>query len=470
MTYPTSLARTCAAAAALALLAASQPAAANGALCHIHISQLAYHQLPEGPIRQLLDDPEMLEACERGSMFPDSGYAAGDGYGEFSHWEPFYEPYMQFIRAEHAGDLSSREARLKVAFLLGMMSHSIADQVYDTTLLERSFEVDGPEPEDISVDQYADYFVVIDQGIVLQPTAGGPYPSLGAVIREQMGRPDFDESILENGMELMAMGIRAQGLLLAKGSYLTAWEHFPFLGTHIYNPQAVGSLPWLGELVAAYWQSVWARAHDTDNPDAHLVVRTIPEDGGVNWPIDDSETVAYSRIGIVLGYGVEASKTFDLITLSSAIGEDIPVDFGTPYGGEDRSFLFLSPKSPLAYDTEYTVKIAAGVTSLGGEVTNEPYMFSFRTRCADDKLDECPPLDPPLVTGDIPDSLPDPEADAGTDAGGDEGGVPVAGAAPTDGGSGCGCRLAPPLRWSLAWVSVLPLFGWLVRRRLRGAA
>lgn len=446
-------------AVALSTLLASALAHANGALCHIHISQLAYEALPDGPIRTLLDDPAMMEACERGSMFPDSGYAADDAYGEFAHWEPFYEPYMQYIRAEHAGDFSSPEAKEKVAFALGMMSHSIADQVYDTTLLARSFEVDGPEPEDISVDQFADYFAVIDHGVAPEPTAGGPFPSLAAVMSEEMDRPDFDESILQNGMDLMAIGIRAQVHLLAKGSYLTAWENFPFLGMHIYNPDAVGSLPWLGKLVAAYWQSVWVRIHDTDQPDTHMIVRTIPENDGYNWPIDDSESVAYSRVGIVFGYGVKASETFPLITLKDPSGNEVPVEFGSPYGGENRSFLFLRPEQALEYDTEYTVTIAPGVTSLGGEVTTEPYSFSFRTRCDDDHLDDCPPLAPPLVTGDIPDALPDPDvdADAGTGAGA-EGDA-------DDGDSGCGCRLGHQNPPDAAWLVMLGLVSAVSLRR-----
>lgn len=452
----------------VSLSAVAPVAVANGALTHIHISQLARDALEPGPLRTFLDDPAAMDACERGSMFPDSGYAAEDPYGEFSHWEPFFDPYLRYVDAERGGDFGSPEAKEELGFLLGMMSHGIADQVYDTTLLARSFEVDGPEPDGLSVDQYADYFLVIDHGIVLKPDTGAPFASLTAVLRAEMGRDDLQQSTLENGMDLISISVRAQGLLLAKGSYLTAWNAFPFLGTHIYNERATGSIPWLGKLVARYWESIWARAHGAGAPDQHMIVRTMPEDGAVNFPIDSSQSVAYSRIGVVFGYGVRASETFPLMTVEDPQGTVVPVSYGSPYGGEDRSFLFLSPNSPLAYDTTYTVRIAPGVAALGGETTTQPYVFSFRTRCADDKLADCPPLEPPLVTGEIPDALPDTEADAGTDEpGGEDAALPATNSAPAD--SGCNCRTgAASAGATWEWWAVWGLL-WLARKRVRRA-
>jgi hypothetical protein len=438
------------------LLVAS-PSRANGAYSHIHISHLAVDALPEGPVRTLLEDPEMLLACEQGSMFPDSGYAVDDPFGEFAHWEPFHEPFLQYLRSLHGGDFSSREAKTQIAFLLGVVSHGLADQIYDTTLLARTFEADGPENADLPVDQYADYFLVIDQGVMLKTPKGGPYPQLVHVLNGEMGRTDLTEKDLDDAMYLMQLVLGAQGTLLAKGGYLPAWNAYSFLGTHIYNEKAVGSLPWLAGPVSELWQVVWARLHGTDDPDRDMILRTIPPDGAVNFPVDASESVAYSRIGVVFGYGVKASDTFPLVTLRDPSGVSVAVEYGSPYGGEDRSFLYLRPKDKLAYDTTYTLEIAPGVASLGGAVTTKARSFSFRTRCADDRLSDCPPLDPPLSAGPIPAALPGEETDtpAGADA---------------ESGAEGGCTMARREgRDTDTWMGWLALgMVWLARRRRSG--
>ena len=131
-------------------------ASANGSYSHVHISQLAADGLPPGELATLLADPDNRAALEAGSMFPDSGYAIEDEYGEIAHWEPFLGALIAQLRATHGGDYASPEAQRQVAFALGVASHGIADQTYDTTLLARAYEVDGPEDDARPVDQFAD--------------------------------------------------------------------------------------------------------------------------------------------------------------------------------------------------------------------------------------------------------------------------------------------------------------------------
>ncbi len=413
------------------ILAYTATASANGAYSHVHVSQLAVPMLPPGELRELLEDPALVPAYEAGSMFPDSGYAVSDDYGELAHWEPFLGAYIEHLRAKYAGDYSSMEARMQLAFLLGVASHGMADQSYDTTLLARAFEIDGPEPEGISVDQYADYFIVIDEDVVFTVDAWAPYGDLPAVIEDASGGHVVTEALLMDAMSRMEGVTRLQSdLRVVRGLYWTAWEHFPFLGTHIYDPEAVGSLPWLASLVAAYWQVVWRRLHATDDPNTDLVIRTVPEDGGVNWPVDRSESEAWGRVAIWFGYGVDRDTTTPLLTMRDASGAVVETRFETAYDGRDRNLIFLAPTATLAYDSEYTVEIGAGVATLSGEVTTEPTAFSFRTRCAPDRLEDCPPLDPPLVTGPIPMRPTPPDAGPPRDAGSDAGvSAPVGGCA-----------------------------------------
>ena len=79
-----------------------------------------------------------------GTMFPDGGYAVDHGYGEAAHWEPFQDAYRDWIR-ENFSNLNSNDAAPHIAFYLGLASHGMADQVFDSMYMERSrvYDADG---------------------------------------------------------------------------------------------------------------------------------------------------------------------------------------------------------------------------------------------------------------------------------------------------------------------------------------
>ena len=429
-------------------------AEANGAYTHAHISQLAHAMLPPGELRTLFEDPALVHAYECGSLFPDSGYAVGDDYGELAHWEAFLDAYIVDLRARYGSDYSSEPARLEVAFLLGVASHGMADQSYDTTLLARAIEVDGPEPESVSVDQYADYFL-LDHDVSFTVEAWAPYTRLPAVIASASGGHAVTEDLLMEAMDRMATVTRVQSdSPISRSLYWTAWESFPFLGTHLGNDQALGSLPWLASMIAEYWQVVWRRLHGTDDVDADLVIRTVPADGGENFPIDRSESEAWGRVAIFFGYAVLRDATAPLITLQNEAGATIPFTLESAYNGQDRNLIFVVPSETLAYDSIYTVELAAGVTTISGRVTSAPFLFSFRTRCAPDSLGDCPPLDPPLVTGPIPMRPGRRDAGPPRDAGSDAGPPLSAG----------GCAVSAPRRGS-PWLALAALIVLSLHRR-----
>jgi len=439
------------------LLCVPAGASANGSYSHVHISQLAADGLPPGELASLLADPANRAALEAGSMFPDSGYAAEDEYGELAHWEPFLGAFIAQLRATHGADFSSPEAQRQVAFLLGVASHGMADQSYDTTLLERAYEVDGPEDDARPVDQYADYFIVIDHDAVFSVEPEAPWAEIVPAM-DATGHA-VNEAVLMNGMNRMAVVIDLQGNpRTSRSLYYDAWESYPFLGTHIYNVDAVGSLPWIAELVQAYWEVVYARLRAADDVDAQLVIRAVPEDGGTNWPVDLEETTAWGRPALYFGYGIDRDQLAPLLTLrDESTGEGVGFSIQTAYGGRDRNLVFLRPDAPLSYDTDYTIEVTAGVETLDGRTSAAPFMTSFRTRCAPDALDDCPPLEPPLVTGEIP-RRPEP-----TDAGPPDAGAPeVDAGAPAD--EGGGCAVSPARRG--AWlVGLLPWLLLFARRR-----
>ena len=443
----------------LFVLLVPSPASANGAYTHVHMSQLAADSIGPGELATLLAVPENRAALEAGSMFPDSGYAVDDDYGELAHWERFLSAFVEHLRATHGGDYSSPEAQRQVAFLLGAASHGMADQSYDTTLLDRAYEVDGPEDSERPVDQFADYFIVVDEDVVFSVEPWAPYAELVPAIAN--AGHIVTEGTLTNGVNRMAAVLDIQSNPRIAGNlYWDAWESYPFLGTHVYNEAAVGSVPWIAALVIEYWRVIWDRLHARDDADSQLVIRTVPEDGGVNWPVDLEESAAWGRPALWFGYGIDRDQIRPLLLLREAgSGAEVAITLQTAYGGRERNLVFLRPDAPLTHDTEYTVELGAGVSTLDGRTSAAPYLFSFRTRCAPDRLDECPPLEPPLVTGDIPMR---PEApDAGP-------APPEVDAGPPDTGGGDGCSVASGggVRWPVGLLVLVGL-GWVWRRRVR---
>jgi len=404
---------------ALLLPLAPRHAAANGAFSHVHMTQFALERLPPSELRTFFTDPELVLAVEAGSMFPDSGYAAGDAYGEIAHWDPFLRSYVEDLEARYAGDYSSREAKLRIAFLLGFAAHGLEDQSYDTTLLARAFEAGDTEIPGLSFDQIADYFLTFDHGVSFtldDPYA--PYADLPAIIAAGPDGHNVDEAVIRDAMGTMSTLIRVQGnTRITRNWYAQGWESFPFLGTHYYNEEAVGSVPWLATLLVKYWEVLWARVHRTDVLTRDLLLRTIPEDGATNWNVDFADGRAWGRIALFFGYAIDRDTLGPFVTLRDAAGATVPVSFETAYGGRDRHLLFVVPEATLAFDTEHTLTIGAGAPTLYGDTTDAPLSFSFRTRCAPDRLAECPPLTPPLVAGMRP--MMDagtPRPDAGTPA------------------------------------------------------
>eukprot|EP01087_Luapelamoeba_hula_P019893 TRINITY_DN6663_c0_g1_i1.p1 TRINITY_DN6663_c0_g1~~TRINITY_DN6663_c0_g1_i1.p1 ORF type:complete len:909 (+),score=122.76 TRINITY_DN6663_c0_g1_i1:56-2728(+) len=82
----------------------------------------------------IMDHPD---AFQNGAAFPDFGYGCplkSDGYpnlpamSEAAHWPPFHKRFAQYIHANMS--LSSENGQKAMAFLLGMVAHGVADNVW----------------------------------------------------------------------------------------------------------------------------------------------------------------------------------------------------------------------------------------------------------------------------------------------------------------------------------------------------
>ena len=116
---------------------------ANGLTSHVTISEWAAGQLPAGELADILGDPNLWPYLQNGTQFPDGGYPLGEAYSETAHWEPFQDRYLAWIADTYAGDFTSTEARQHVAFLFGMQSHGMGDQVFDSLYMQRAYQFDA---------------------------------------------------------------------------------------------------------------------------------------------------------------------------------------------------------------------------------------------------------------------------------------------------------------------------------------
>jgi hypothetical protein len=77
------------------------PVFANGNFSHLWVATDALNYLEQGELKDLLTQDDLGDVLRNGAMFPDGGYAVGDGYGEMAHWEPFQTAYLEWIRATY---------------------------------------------------------------------------------------------------------------------------------------------------------------------------------------------------------------------------------------------------------------------------------------------------------------------------------------------------------------------------------
>jgi hypothetical protein len=76
----------------------------------------------------------------------------------------------------------------------------------------------------------------------------------------------------------------------------------------------------------------------------------------------------------------------------------------------------IRPTADLAYDTPYRVSLSASLRTLEGSLTGAEQTIAFRTRCAPDRLAQCPPLPTPRPTLSAP-PVSTPRPPPGLDAG-----------------------------------------------------
>lgn len=356
------------------------PAYANGQTTHSWISVHALAHLPPGELRELLTREDLEPYLLNGTMFPDGGYAVGDDYGERAHWEPFQSAYLTWIREHHDAPYDDEGAQ-HVAFLMGLASHGLADQVFDAMYMERSKTHDAELgwAEGESMDEATDVVYAQLVGPREPPEEWFPGELFVALYAEAQGYT-VDEETMSEGMFWLSVAIAGVGALSEQEEVVAEYERqFPWASAHLTDPSVPGSPPCEGELVALYWQALWARLQGEEGFGPTPYLGQVPADGAMGWPTTADHPDNLLHVVVSRGLA-QASVSDRSVVVTDGAGQDVPVSVRVFYG-EASHVLNIAPASGAwAADTDYTVEVPAGLQSFDGVSLDAAHRFGFSTR------------------------------------------------------------------------------------------
>lgn len=352
-------------------------ASANGLTSHVYVSERAIEYLPAGELRDLLGDPALWPWVRNGTQFPDGGYAMGEAYSETSHWEPYQNLYFRWIQDQYGPDFASDEARQHIAYLFGMSSHGMGDQVFDSLYMQRAYVYDAASDWDgASMDHSTD--------VALAAETGG-YPLMDLIIYEDPfvalmaeAGVEVDADTLESGQNLTMLAVAAVAGEGASEEHRAEHEAaFPWAYAHMFDEAVPGCPEWEARVVAQYWQVRWAQLHGEVHA-LEPVLYTFPQPGGYDHPTD--ATSVESRVTVVFARGLVADLLPpDLFEVTDADGGVVPMQAPWVFYGTSSHVVHLAPVDDWAEDTEYTVTVRAGVPFIDGTESTEEVQFVFNT-------------------------------------------------------------------------------------------
>lgn len=409
--------------------AAVRPADANGVNTHTWISFHAIEHLPDGELKRLLGDPEMRAPLINGSIFPDGGYAVDSPFGEAAHWEPFITAYLRWMQGNVARPFARGEARPYVAFLMGVASHGMGDQVFDSTFMKAARGYDAANWSESLLDSFdtaTDVMLVDETGVDYRGTElWVPSEELVGVFAE-VG-VTVDAAKLVDATSAMHSFVLAYGAV--NGRDPAAVERYrmqyPWASQHFMDPDEVGNPLCEGEVVAAYWQSLWDRLHEVEAAE-NMILSTYPSAGSDGHPTDPA--LVEAQVIVVFGRGL-AGEVRDRFRVTDSTGKVYDTS-GGPWRSE-ANLVAITPDEPWAADETFTVEVLPGIATIDGHTYDQPWSFQFSTRPASGPRD--PMSDPTPHVGEPWTGPPDEEP-------GDGGGCAAGGGG--GGGAGAGGILA----------------------------
>ncbi|MEZ4231531.1 MAG: Ig-like domain-containing protein [Polyangiaceae bacterium] len=379
--------RLVASSALLVGLCLPRPALANGMLGHMYTSELAISHVQTPELKQLLlDHPDEYL---NGSFLPDSGYAAGDGYGEIAHWSGFVQGYLTWIQQSYSPPYDQGPAAAHVAVLLGAASHGMADESFDILLYDKSVLVDGDPKE---LDTGTDVWLVNDRTIDYDPPVVLDAEALSEVFANFTNHQVAPQVILD-GMSKAKSAHSLVKNVLAPG-HQRFREQYPWASKAYLDPSVPGSYPYNARVIANYWEQIWRRLDSNVSVDSSLVAGIDPAPSGAASEryLALDHTSIDGWITLFTGHGLEGSSLdSDSVQLLDPDGNSIPYTLRLR-GDAWAHTIQLEPDADLQPKVVYRVKVTPAATTLNGEHLAEDYVAEVKTACAPGDEASCPEL------------------------------------------------------------------------------
>lgn len=405
---------------ALLALLLPLPASAHGLWGHIHVTGWAVENMPDDELREFLLDPEVFNALVFGAAFTDTGYSrdveGSRAYSEHTHWEPFIEDYVEWMRVNDPPPWTTSESKRRVGFLLGCASHGLQDEIFDSLFLHHAEENDGVGQDE--TDPSTDGFLALDGRLRFFPIQDIPMELLLQLYADV--DPAITEDVIQGSVDLvMNFYINEElGVAVAEEIGGQYEDEVPWIRAHYLDADLPGSLRSEIYPTVAYQQLLWERLHARFEPDQALAY-AFPESPRRLMGADASS--ATSWVTLVLGVGVRYED--DLVSLADADGNEVPFTVAnSQWGPEFTRIVRLEPTEDLDPGGWYTATLRAGVETIDGQTSAEPWELTFQVECAEGDTADCPELT------DVPEATMDglvEEEDSGT---------------PAPAAEGCGCQ------------------------------
>jgi MYXO-CTERM domain-containing protein len=360
------------------------PAAlANGQTTHLWISHQAVEELPEGALRSFLEAPANRAALDNGTMFPDGGYAVDHPYGEVAHWEPFQDRLKDWILSEFDSPMDP-DAADAVAFYLGLASHGMADQVFDSLYMERSKQHDAAHgwADNQSLDTSSDIVWAALTGPQSPPTPW--FPSVMVDLFESAGI-SVNAETLNLGQERLELAVNLVGNLSANPEGVeTHAAHFPWGCGNLHSRSVPGAPYSEAKIIAAYWTDLWAELQG--EVPALEVLSSFPKEGGRAH--HRLATEVESRLTLVFNRSLLKA---DVASLAYALTGDSAVPDLEPwlFYRDDSHVVHLIPDQDWAQDSDFSLSLSPGLGATDGRVLETETVVNFSTKPLLDPVAGC---------------------------------------------------------------------------------
>ena len=307
-------------------------------------------------------------------MFPDGGYAVNDDYGEISHWEPFQQAYLEWIKESYSSPWSD-EARQHIAFLMGLGSHGLADQSFDAMYFRRAYQYDADGNWSESLDTATDVAFIAETGAQPIPEKWIPMEAMLDIYGEQNYAVSADT--ISQGQSLLGVAIFWVGNAAEDEEILTEQRsYYPWATANLLQEQYPGSPPTEVDIIAAYWQVLWAQLHD-DEITAPVMYAYPPADT-FNYPRDKEDIE--SHLSVVFAKGIETSSlSEEVFSVEAADGLAHPIGVDVFYGANSH-VVNIVPLEDWKEDTDYQLIVTKDLPFRDGTTLDMDWSHSFSTK------------------------------------------------------------------------------------------